>query len=164
MAIFCKICVFGRFSCVLMLKEATQNIERVRGISRLFCWGEGVEVPLIKLLWTSLIMGGATLFYLVCLFFGGGILLQVLSPSNWCESSKLLFHLVWGGDYQKYKVVTFVKVIYKKISWEQLMEGGEGCTDYYFFFRGHINLNLYCLFFHKLWTPPLISRLLRPSH
>ena len=56
---------------------------------------------------------------------GGGTLLQVLGCSNWCESSKLLFHLVWGrGNYQKYEVVTCVKVICKKISWEQLVEGG----------------------------------------
>ena len=63
-----------RFACVLMSREAAQNIQRVKGDFQ--------------------------------------TLLQVLSPSNWCESSKLLFHLVWGGHYHKYIVlVTCVKVI-----------------------------------------------------
>ena len=38
-----------------------------------------------------------------------------------------------GGHCRKYKVlVTGVKVICKKICWEQLVKGGEGCPDYFF--------------------------------
>ena len=55
-----------------------------------------------------------------------------------------------GGHFRKYKVlVTGVKVISKKICWEQLVEGGEGCPDYfiyiffYFFLEGVDELHLY---------------------
>ena len=56
-----------------------------------------------------------------------------------------------GGHCRKYKVlVTGVKVIFKKICWEQLLEGGEGCPDYLFilfyffiFLGGEDELHLY---------------------
>jgi len=42
-------------------------------------------------------MEGNIVSLILFVFFGGGTLLQVLSPSNWYESFKLLFHLVSGG-------------------------------------------------------------------
>ena len=56
----------------------------------------------------------------------------LLSPSSWCESKEMLFHLVWGGHCYKYKVlVTGVKVICKKSAGNNYCKG-EVCQDYFF--------------------------------
>ena len=70
--------------------------------------------------------GGTKLFHLIlCVcFFGGDIV--ILSPSNWCESNKKYYLTLFGvGHCNKSKVlVTGVKVICQKFSWQQLVQGG----------------------------------------
>ena len=78
---------------------------------------------------------------------GEGTLLQVLSPSNWCESSKMLFQLVWGGGTlsQVYSTSSWWESYLQKISWQQLFEGGGNMPRLFlFFWEGGVNeLHLY---------------------
>ena len=47
----------------------------------------------------------------------------------------MLFHLVWGGHCHKSKVlVTGVKIICKKFSWQQLVQGGGRMPRLFFHF------------------------------
>ena len=95
--------------------------------------------------------GGAKLFHLILrVFWGGGILSHVLSPSNWCESNKkyCVTLSLGGGHCNKSKViVTGVKVICKKFSWQQLVQGGGRMPRLFFHFSLFFIFIFYFYFF-----------------
>ena len=93
--------------------------------------------------------GGKIVSFNFVFFLGGGILSHVLSPSNWCESNKkCCFTQFGGGHCHKSKVlVTGVKIICKKFSWQQLVQGGGRMPRLFFHFYFIFYYHFLFLFF-----------------